>query len=58
MGVDIELAKEIAKDLGVKLVVKNMSFDSLLVALETRKVDMVISGLTPTPERKKECRFF
>ena len=52
VGVDIELAKEIAKDLGVKLVVKNMSFDSLLVALETRKVDMVISGLTPTPERK------
>ncbi|MCT7728212.1 MAG: ABC transporter substrate-binding protein/permease, partial [Lactobacillus iners] len=46
VGVDIELAKEIAKDLGVKLVVKNMSFDSLLVALETRKVDMVISGLT------------
>ena len=57
VGVDIELAKEIAKDLGVKLVVKNMSFDSLLVALETRKVDMVISGLTPTPERKKSVDF-
>ncbi|MCT7855955.1 MAG: transporter substrate-binding domain-containing protein, partial [Lactobacillus iners] len=39
------------------LVVKNMSFDSLLVALETRKVDMVISGLTPTPERKKSVDF-
>src|SRR5699024_11849079 len=28
VGVDIELAKDIAKDLGVKLVIKNMSFDS------------------------------
>ena len=53
VGVDIELAKDIAKDLNVKLVIKIMSFDSLLVALETGKVDMVISAMTPTPERKK-----
>lgn len=57
VGVDIELAKDIAKDLGVKLVIKNMSFDSLLVALETGKVDMVISAMTPTPERKKSVAF-
>ena len=29
VGVDIELAKDIAKDLHAKLVIKNMSFDSL-----------------------------
>ncbi len=57
VGVDIELAKDIAKDLGVKLVIKNMSFDSLLVALETGKVDMVISAMTPTPERKQSVAF-
>lgn len=57
VGVDIELAKDIAKDLGAKLVIKNMSFDSLLVALETGKVDMVISAMTPTPERKKSVDF-
>lgn len=57
VGVDIELAKDIAKDLGAKLVIKNMSFDSLLVALETGKVDMVISAITPTPERKKSVDF-
>lgn len=57
VGVDIELAKEVAKDLGVKLVIKNMSFDSLLVALETGKVDMVISAMTPTPERKQSVAF-
>lgn len=57
VGVDIELAKQIAKDLHVKLVIKNMSFDSLLVALETGKVDMVISAMTPTPERKQSVAF-
>lgn len=34
-----------------------MSFDSLLVALETGKVDMVISAMTPNPERKKSVDF-
>lgn len=34
-----------------------MSFDSLLVALETGKVDMVISAMTPTPERKQSVAF-
>ena len=57
VGVDVELARGIAKELGVKLVIKNMSFDSLLVALETGKVDMVISGLSPTPARKKSVDF-
>ena len=57
VGVDIELARDIAKDLGVKLVIKNMSFDSLLVALETGKVDMVISAMTPTAERKQSVDF-
>lgn len=57
VGVDLSLAKEIASDMHVKLVVKNMSFDSLLVALETGKIDMVISAMTPTPERKKSVDF-
>lgn len=57
VGVDIELARDIAKDLGAKLVIKNMSFDSLLVALETGKVDMVISAMTPTKERQKSVAF-
>lgn len=57
VGVDIELAKDIAKDLHVKLVIKNMSFDSLLVGLETGKIDMVISAMTPTAQRKKSVDF-
>ncbi|HEC2229355.1 TPA: ABC transporter substrate-binding protein/permease [Staphylococcus delphini] len=56
-GIDIELAKKIAKDNGVKLKIVNMSFDSLLGALKTGKIDIIISGMTPTAERKKEVDF-
>ena len=34
-----------------------MSFDSLLVALETNKVDAIISAMNPTPERKASVDF-
>lgn len=57
VGMDIEIGKQIAKDLGVKLKIKQMDFDSLLVGLETGKIDMAISGLTPTKERQKNASF-
>lgn len=57
VGMDVAVGRKIAHDLGVKLVVKPLSFDSLLVALQTGKVDMVISGMNPTPARKKNVAF-
>src|SRR5699024_11335858 len=33
VGIDIQIAKKFDKDLGVKLVIKNMNFDSLLVEI-------------------------
>ncbi|WP_436957750.1 ABC transporter substrate-binding protein/permease [Staphylococcus sp. AS1337] len=56
-GIDIELAKKVAKDNDLKLKIVNMQFDSLLGAIKTGKVDLIISGMTPTPERKKEVDF-
>ncbi|HDJ3204494.1 TPA: ABC transporter permease subunit [Staphylococcus aureus] len=56
-GVDIDLAKKIAKDNNLKLKIVNMSFDSLLGALKTGKIDLIISGMTSTPERKKQVDF-
>lgn len=57
VGMDIEIAKKVAKDMGVKLVIKNMDFDSLLVALETHKIDATISGINPTATRRKSVDF-
>ena len=57
VGFDISIARKIAKDIGVKLVIKKMDFDSLLVGLETHKIDMVISGMNPSDDRKKSIDF-
>lgn len=57
VGFDIMIAQEIAKDLGVKLEIKDMKFDGLLAALDSGNVDMVIAGMNPTEERKKNVDF-
>lgn len=57
VGFDIEIAKELAKDLGVELEIKDMAFDGLLVALQADKVDMIFAGMTPTDERKENADF-
>lgn len=57
VGFDVEIAKEIAKDLGVKLEVKDMKFDGLLAALDQGNVDLVVAGMNPTEERKKNVDF-
>ncbi|HAT54329.1 MAG TPA: ABC transporter permease [Lactobacillus sp.] len=57
VGMDIEIAKKVAHDMGVKLVIRRMDFDSLLVALQTGKVDMVIAGMSKTPKRAQSVAF-
>lgn len=56
-GFDIEFMEELAKNLGYEIEWKNLSFDGLLPALQTKKIDMVIAGMTPTEERKKAIDF-
>lgn len=57
VGFDVEIAKAIAADLGVKLEIKDIGFDGLLAALNAGKVDFVISGMTPNEERLKSVDF-
>ncbi|MBE9916664.1 transporter substrate-binding domain-containing protein [Paenibacillus donghaensis] len=57
VGFDIEIAKQIAADMGAKLEVKDMDFDALLSELSSGRVDFVISGMTPDENRKKEVDF-
>ncbi|WP_224753580.1 ABC transporter substrate-binding protein [Paenibacillus terricola] len=57
VGFDISIAQQLAKDLGVKLEIQDMKFDGLLLALNSNKVDLVISGMTPTEERAKSVDF-
>lgn len=57
VGMDIFIAEKIAEDLGVELDVQDLGFDSLLPALEAHNVDIVLAGMTPTPERRKSVDF-
>ena len=56
-GFDIEIAKQIASDLGVELEIKDMKFEGLLPALKAGKVDFIASGMAATEERKKSVDF-
>ncbi len=57
IGFDVEMAKNIAKDLDRKLVIEDMAFDSLIMALESGKVDMILAGMTATDERRQSVDF-
>lgn len=57
VGFDVDVAKEIAKDLDANLVIKEMEFKNLITALKAGQIDMIISGMNPTDERKKEIDF-
>ncbi len=56
-GIDMAIAKQIAEDNGMKPIVENMEFDSLIIALKNGQVDAVIAAMTIDPERAKEVDF-
>ena len=57
VGVDMDISKAIADDMGKKLVIKNMDFDGALVAVQSGKVDMVAAGVSVSDERKEVMDF-
>lgn len=57
VGFDIDLVKAIGEKLGMEVVIKDMSFDGLIPALETNKIDIVIAGMTASDERKMAVNF-
>lgn len=57
VGFDVELAKALAKKAGYEIEVQDMDFNSLITALKSKQVDLVLSGMTPTPERKNKLIF-
>ncbi|XYY59209.1 transporter substrate-binding domain-containing protein [Bacillus velezensis] len=56
-GFDVDLAKALGKKTGYDVEVQDMDFNSLITALKSKQVDMILSGMTPTPERKKQVDF-
>lgn len=57
VGVDIDIAKEIAKRLDKELVIKDVSFDFLINEVKSGKADFASAGISITDERKKQVDF-
>lgn len=56
-GFDIDIAQHIAKALEMELSIVDMEFNTLITALRTERVDMVLSGMSPTEERAEVVDF-
>ena len=57
VGFDIDMAKEMAKAMGVKFVPVNTAWDDIIPSLITGKFDIIISGITVTQERNLKISF-
>lgn len=57
VGVDVEIAREIANELGKELVVKDVAFDSIIHEVKTGKADIGVAGISYTEERAKQVDF-
>ena len=57
VGIDVDLMKAVAKKTGRELVVEDMSFDSVIAAVQAGKADVAASGITVTDERTRQVGF-
>ena len=56
-GVSVDFAKALAKALDRELIIENIAWDGLIPSLKTGKIDLIISSMTITEERKKSIDF-
>ena len=53
VGMDLEILKEVAKDIGVDFKVEEMEFKGICTAVNAGQVDIGLSGLSPDEKRKE-----
>lgn len=56
-GVSVDIAKALGEYLGRDVVIENIAWDGLIPSLKTGKIDIIISSMTITEERKKSIAF-
>jgi len=57
IGFDMDMAREMAKAMGVKFVPVNTAWDGIIPALVTKKFDIIMGGMTITQERNLRVNF-
>ena len=56
-GIDPEIVRRIADELGYELVIQDMAFEAVIAAVQSGKGDVAASGITITEERRKQVNF-
>lgn len=56
-GISVDLAKALGEELDREVVIENMAWSGLIPSLETGKIDLIISSMTITEERKERIDF-
>ncbi|MCT4661264.1 MAG: transporter substrate-binding domain-containing protein [Tissierellales bacterium] len=56
-GISVDLAKALGEELGRNVRIENMAFGGLLPALQTGKIDIILSSMTITEEREEAVDF-
>jgi polar amino acid transport system substrate-binding protein len=57
VGIDVEIAQAIAKELGMELEIKDVEFGSIVAGVQSGKYSMGMAGMTVTEDRKKSVNF-
>jgi polar amino acid transport system substrate-binding protein len=57
VGIDIEIAQALAKELGMELEIKDVEFDSIIAGVQSGKYDMGMAGMTVTEKRQQSVSF-
>lgn len=56
-GYDLQMAVQLAEELGLELEIIKLEWDGLPPALESGVIDAIIAGMSPTPERERQIDF-
>lgn len=56
-GYDVQMAKLIADELGLELVIKRVEWKGIITALKSGMIDLIIAGMSPTEDRLKSINF-
>ena len=56
-GVSVDLAHALGEALGKEVVIENIAWDGLIPSLKTSQIDIILSSMTITEERKKTIDF-
>ena len=57
VGIDAEIAKAIADELGMELEIEDIAFDSIIPEIVSGKADMGLAGMTVTEDRMQSVDF-